>query len=182
MAIKCFLGSATGMWPWANYKILLFFICKSGIIRFYYRQLYRHVTLHSLLCVMKTARLCVYVRVCSVASAVPNSLRPCGGCSLPGSSVHAVLQARIQDWLAMPSSRGFSRPRDWTGVSCDSRITSRFFTTEPLGENFALGYLVTWSCPVTYYPQNPSPKAQPLVVPDLISCSVSLEFCFRFHM
>ena len=27
-------------------------------------------------------------------------------CSLPGSSVHGILQARILEWIAMPSSRG----------------------------------------------------------------------------
>ena len=29
-------------------------------------------------------------------------------CSLPGSSVHGILQARILEWVAMPSSRGSS--------------------------------------------------------------------------
>ena len=28
------------------------------------------------------------------------------GCSLPGSSGHGILQARILEWVAMPSSRG----------------------------------------------------------------------------
>ena len=37
--------------------------------------------------------------------------------SPPGSSVHGVLQARILDWVAMPSSRGSSWPRGWTQVS-----------------------------------------------------------------
>ena len=32
--------------------------------------------------------------------------------SLPGSSVHGILQARILEWVAMPSSRGSSQPRD----------------------------------------------------------------------
>ena len=32
--------------------------------------------------------------------------------SLPGSSVHGILQAKILEWVAMPSSRGSSRPRD----------------------------------------------------------------------
>ena len=33
-------------------------------------------------------------------------------CSLPGSSVHGILQARILEWVAMPfSSRSF-QPRD----------------------------------------------------------------------
>ena len=33
-------------------------------------------------------------------------------CSLPGSSVHGILQARILEWVAIPFSRGSSRPRD----------------------------------------------------------------------
>ena len=51
--------------------------------------------------------------------------------SLPGSSVHGILQARFLEWVAMPSSRGSSQPRDWTCVSCDSCIAGRFFTAEP---------------------------------------------------
>ena len=40
------------------------------------------------------------------------------GCSLPGSSVHGILQTRILKWVAMPSSsRGSSWSRDWTHVS-----------------------------------------------------------------
>ena len=42
-----------------------------------------------------------------------------------GSSVHGILQARMLEWVAMPSSRGFSHPRDWTQVSC---VAGRFFT------------------------------------------------------
>ena len=38
-------------------------------------------------------------------------------CSPPGSSVHGILQARILEWAAMPSSRRPSRPRDCTLVS-----------------------------------------------------------------
>jgi len=37
--------------------------------------------------------------------------------SPPGSSVHGILQARILEGVAMPSSRGSSQPRDWTCVS-----------------------------------------------------------------
>ena len=45
-------------------------------------------------------------------------------CSLPGSSVHGILQAGILEWIAMASSRGSSWPRDWTHnsyVSCIGR-------------------------------------------------------------
>ena len=38
-------------------------------------------------------------------------------CSPPGSSVHEVLQARILEWVPMPSFRESSRPRDQTCVS-----------------------------------------------------------------
>ena len=38
--------------------------------------------------------------------------------SPPGSSVHGILQARILEWVAISSSRGSSRPRDWTHISC----------------------------------------------------------------
>ena len=43
-----------------------------------------------------------------------------------------ILQARILDWVAMPSSRGSSPPRDWTQVS---RIAGRFFTNVSHQEN-----------------------------------------------
>ena len=46
-------------------------------------------------------------------------------CSPPGSSVHGILQARILEWVAMPSSRGSSWPRDGTQVS---HIAGGFFT------------------------------------------------------
>ena len=36
----------------------------------------------------------------------------------PGSSVHGSLQARILEWVAIPFSRGSSRARDGTRVSC----------------------------------------------------------------
>ena len=39
-------------------------------------------------------------------------------CSLSGSSVHGILQARILEWVVISSSRGSSEPRDRTQVSC----------------------------------------------------------------
>ena len=52
-------------------------------------------------------------------------------CSLPDSSVHGILQARILELVAIAFSRGSSRPRDQTLVSCISCIAGRFFTPEP---------------------------------------------------
>ena len=42
-------------------------------------------------------------------------------CSLPGSSVHGIPQARILEWVAISSSRRSSWPRDGTCVSCIGR-------------------------------------------------------------
>ena len=47
-------------------------------------------------------------------------------CSPPGSSVHGILQARILEWVAMPSSRGSSQSRDRTWVSYVSCIGGVF--------------------------------------------------------
>ena len=52
-------------------------------------------------------------------------------CSPPGSSVCGILQARILECVAMPFSRGSSRPRDQTWISC---IAGRFLTIEPPGK------------------------------------------------
>ena len=46
-------------------------------------------------------------------------------CSLPGSAVHGILQARILEWVVVPFSRGSSQSRDQTQVSC---FAGRFFT------------------------------------------------------
>ena len=51
--------------------------------------------------------------------------------SPPGSSVHGIFLAKILEWVAISFSRGSSRARDGTQISC---IAGRFSTTEPLGK------------------------------------------------
>ena len=63
----------------------------------------------------------------SVTSCTSDPLQPMD-CSLPGSSVRGILQARILEWGAMPFSRGSSQPTDRTLVSCVSCTAARFFT------------------------------------------------------
>ena len=57
---------------------------------------------------------------CLVAKSCLTLLWPMDG-SPPGASVHGIFQARILEWVAMPSSRS-SRLRDQTHVSCISRL------------------------------------------------------------
>ena len=89
--------------------------------------------------------------------------------SLPDPSVHGILQAGILEWVALPSSRGSSQPRDQTQVSC---ISGRFFTVwatrEPImschcnhSQVLDLEALVWVRCPssVLYQPPLLSPVA-----------------------
>ena len=51
-------------------------------------------------------------------------------CSLPGSSVNVISQARILEWVAISFSRRYPWPTDQTCIFC---IAARFFTAEPPG-------------------------------------------------
>ena len=62
-------------------------------------------------------------------------------CSLPGSSVHGTLQARILEWVAISFSREFSWPRDQTHVSWVSYIG-----------RWILYHCTTWEDPASYRP------------------------------
>ena len=51
-------------------------------------------------------------------------------CSLSGSSLHEILQARVLEWVAISFSRGFPDP----GTEPSSPALAGFFTTEPSGK------------------------------------------------
>ena len=55
----------------------------------------------------------------------------CMDCSLPGSSVHGILQARILEWVAISFSRGSSQPRGGTGFPA---LEEEALTFEPPGK------------------------------------------------
>ena len=62
--------------------------------------------------------LCFSVYVCVLVAKSCLTLCDPMDCGPPGSSVHGMLQARILEWVAILFSRGSSRPRDRTWVSC----------------------------------------------------------------
>ena len=64
----------------------------------------------------------IYMRACVLICFSCVRLCDTMNCSPPGSSVHGILQARILEWAAMPSSRGSSRPRGRTHISYVSCI------------------------------------------------------------
>ena len=80
---------------------------------------------------------------------ISNSCDPMD-CSLPGSSIHEILQARILEWIAISFSRGSSRPRNQTWVSS---ISGRFFTNRAMKEPpfkysiyyISIYFLISWT-------------------------------------
>ena len=83
-----------------------------------------------------------------------NSLDPTDY-SLPGSTVHGILQARVPEWVAMPSSRGSAQPRDQTPVSSVSCIGKQvlYHQSHPI-YLFILG-CAAWHCGILGW--NPRP-------------------------
>ena len=73
----------------------------------------------------------LYVCVCACAKSLQSCLTLCNtmDCSPPGSSVYGILQARILEWVATPSSRGSSWPSDPTCVSYVSCTGRQVFTS-----------------------------------------------------
>ena len=51
------------------------------------------------------------LELCLVAQSCPSLCNPMD-CSLPGSAIHRISQARIMEWIAISFSRGSSQPRD----------------------------------------------------------------------
>ena len=55
-------------------------------------------------------------------------------CSLPGSSVHGIFQARILEWVAISYSGGSSRPEIELTSLVSPALAGGFFTTAPSGK------------------------------------------------
>ena len=78
-------------------------------------------------------------------------------CSLPGSSIRGIFQARVLEWVAVSFPRRSSQPRDWTQVSC---MAGRRFTIWATREDslFTLSYF--FALPMWFpLPENPFPSS-----------------------
>ena len=71
--------------------------------------------------------------VCLVAQSRPTLCDPMD-CSPPGSSVHWILQARVLEWVAVPSSRGSSQPGIELAFPVSPTLAGGFFTTSATWE------------------------------------------------
>ena len=74
-------------------------------------------------------------------------------CSLPDSSIHGILQARILEWVAISFSRGSSWPREWTPIiyaSCIDRQRHNSLPLAPPGKTHLLCLSVKAKIPLLY--------------------------------
>ena len=72
-------------------------------------------------------------------------------CSQPSSSVHGIIRARILQWVAIPFSRGSSRPRDQTQVSGVAGIYFTIWATREVSVQYTskISPLFTTYNPIT---------------------------------
>ena len=85
--------------------------------------LYVSLSIYPSICmfIYPSVYISVYLSICIVCSVMSDSLQPHGLYSLPGSSVHGILQARILEQIAISYSRKSFLPRNQTCVSCNGR-------------------------------------------------------------
>ena len=123
------------------------------------RSLCSIVCLHSVVC---------FMHACVCAKSLQSCLTLCDPVahSPPGPSVHGILQARILEWVAMPSSRALPDPGIEPASLTFPASAGGFFTTS-----------TTWKAPILYIVvficQSQSPKS---------SCPLSLLFLLGIHM
>ena len=89
-------------------------------------------------------------------------------CSRPGSSVHGILQARILEWIAIPSSRGSSQSRIKPGFPA---MKTDSLPSEPPGNEIVQFSSVAQSCPTLWsrelqHARPPCPSPTPGVHPN----------------
>ena len=79
------------------------------------------LTSHCLLWVLTALQSSIMNTICCLDAQSCPTICDRMDCSLPGSSVHGILQAKILKWVAISSSRGSSRSRDQTHISYTGR-------------------------------------------------------------
>ena len=99
-------------------------------------------------------------------------------CSPPGPSVYGILQARIQDWVTISSSRGPSGPRNQICMSCGSCIGRWILRHRATGEARNFIYMHFLNIYILMASLQCSERKSPLVCSS--SFSISSLFMYSF--
>ena len=90
--------------------------------------------LHDLNTLLSPVSLCMHAKPLQLCPTLSDPM----DYSPPGSSVHGILQAKIQEWVAMPSSKWSTRARDRTCVSCLLHWRSGSLPPAPPGKHVVI--------------------------------------------
>ena len=128
---------------WHKWQCNLFVYLSISLWNGKFRSLYAYLSWYSILIfsvpgsspsthLLNWSELLQFIRLkwSEVAQSSPTLCDPMD-CSLRGSSVHGIFQARVLEWVAISFSKGSSRSRDRTRVS---RIAGRRFTIWATGK------------------------------------------------
>ena len=125
----------------------------------------------------------LFPSICMYAKLLQSCLTLCDSmvCSPPGFTVHGILQARILEWVAMPSSRGSSKTRDGTRISTSPALADLFFTTSTTWEAHSLVYSCAFPINILLCNHNTTIKIRKLTLVhrDLLFQKL-LKFCQMF--
>ena len=134
--IQMWKTSHHGEWPSASIKIPIQSKKEQGYVgggRVRWET--PHPAQHSSACLKLWVEEGQWGKLSSIPTLQAQSLKSCltlcnpMDCSPPGSSVHSIFQARILEWIVIPSFRGSFHPRDWTYISCLGRWILYHWTT-----------------------------------------------------
>ena len=128
------------------------------------------------LCTYTTSSLSIHLCCAVLSLSLCNPMDS----SLPGSSVHGILQARILEWVAVPFSRGSSCPRDWTCSSYVSCIGRRVLyhcchLGSPLGSDVFLLSLAHMAAENIWRFSNFAFRSKPRPFPGRMASDLTME-------
>ena len=92
--------------------------------RIYFFKVFTNLTVFLIAKAEYIYHVCVYAKSLQLCLTLCDSM----DYSPPGSTVRGILQARILEWVAMPSFRGSSPPRDGTPSLMSPALAGGFFT------------------------------------------------------
>ena len=125
----------------------------------------------------------LFPSICMCAKLLQSCLTLCDSmvCSPPGFTVHGILQARILEWVAMPSSRGSSWTRGGTRISTSPALADLFFTTSATWEAHFLVYSCAFPINILLRNQNTTIKIRKLtLVHKYLLFQKLFKFCQMF--
>ena len=123
LTIQAFVGKVMSLLFNTLSRFVIAFLPRSKHLLLTWLQLQSAVTLES----QEIKSVTVYVCVCVLVAHLGLTISDLTDCSLPGSSLHGILHARVLEWVAISSSRDLPYPGIEPMSLRSPALASRFF-------------------------------------------------------